>query len=100
MNFNTNDVVLPYVQSIIRNLGHMNLNNNIGITINDFVNSYPFFIFNLSPDFDYRIKQVPKNRNLLLDVKFKEPLKKPKNIIIFGIFDDEVQITKNRNIIV
>jgi hypothetical protein len=27
-------------------------------------------------------------------------LKKPKNIIIFGIFDDEVQITKNRNIIV
>ena len=98
-DFDKNSYTLSYVQSIIRNLGLLEKNLSVGISINDFKEFYPFFTFVLAPDFDIQTKQLPKQGNLQLDIKFAEALPESAVAIIYGIFDDEIQINKNRTII-
>jgi hypothetical protein len=94
-----NNYTTSYVTSLIRNMGHLDKNINCGITAKDFKDKYPFFTFVLAPDFDIYTTQLPKHGNLKLDVKFGEALTASSVIIIYGIFDDEIQINKNRAII-
>ena len=98
-NFDTNQYITSYVQSIIRNLGHLDKNINCGITPDLFKSDYPFFTFVLAPDFDTFTTQLPKQGNLRLDVKFDNALDKPGVVHVYGVFDSEIQINKNRTII-
>jgi hypothetical protein len=98
-DFDKDSFVTSYVTSIIRNMGYLEKNMNIGITIDDFKNKYPFFTFVLSPDFDIHQTQLPRHGNLRLDIKFNKAIEKGAAVIIYGIFDSEIQINKNRGII-
>jgi hypothetical protein len=99
-NFEKNQYALSYVQSIVRNLGYLDKNDNIGISLSDFKSKYPFFTFVLSPDFDIHQTQLPAQGNLKLDIKFSAALAEATTIIIYGIFDSEIQITKSGSILV
>jgi len=90
---------LSYTQSIIRNLSQLEKNSNLGISMSDFANFTPFFTFVLAPDFEIHQKQLPKQGNLQLEVKFGKALEESAVVIIYAIFDDEIQINKNRTII-
>jgi len=93
-------VVKDYVKSIIHNTQLMNTNQNNGITLNDFIkNGYTFFTFNMTPDFDYHQQQMAHDGNLRLDIKFEKPLSEPINILVYGLFDTQISITKERHII-
>lgn len=98
-DFDSNHMT-SYVSSIIRNMGHLDKNLNCGITYDDFKNEYPFFTFVLAPDFDVNTTQLPKQGNLKLDIKFKNGLAAPAVVHIYGVFDSDIQINKNRTIFI
>jgi len=88
-----------YVKSIIQNTQQLNTNLNNGITLNDFTSgNYTFFTFNLTPDFDYNQTQLAKDGNLRLEIKFASATTEAINVIVYGLFDTQLQITKNREI--
>lgn len=98
VNFAANEYMTAYVTSIIRNMGLLNKNMNNGITSLKFRNSTPFFTFVLAPDFDIDQKQIAQQGNLRLDIKFTKALTVPINILVYGVFDSEVQISGSHEI--
>lgn len=98
-DFGNDDYSCSYMQSIVRNMGYLDKNLNCGITLEDFKNKYPFFTFVLAPDFDLNQSQVPQQGNLRLDVKFANPLNESIYVIIYGLFENEIQITSNKTIL-
>lgn len=99
-DFQHNLYTREYVKSIIQGTQHLNTNVNNGIGMEAFARGgYTFFTFNLTPDFDYNQRQMPRDGNLRLEVKFASPLEKSINVIVYGIFDAQLQITKDRKII-
>lgn len=98
VNFADN-YMTAYVMSIVRNMGHLDKNLSCGITPTEFKDKYPFFTFVLAPDFDIITTQLPKQGNLRLDIKFGTSLVEPANIIIYAVFDSEIQINKNRTVL-
>jgi hypothetical protein len=99
-SFSKKLVVKSYVKSIIHNTQLMNTNQNNGITLTDFMeNGYTFFTFNLTADFDYNQQQMAHDGNLRLDIKFEKALGEPINVIVYGLFDTQIAITKERQII-
>ena len=94
------NVITAYVKSIIRNMGLLNKNMNNGITLRKFIDSRPFFTFVLAPDFDIEQKQLPQQGNLRLDIKFQKALPHPVSLLLYGVFDSEIQINRLHEIIV
>ena len=89
-----------YMMSIIHNTQHFNTNQNNGITMNDFANKgRALFTFNLAPDFDMFGPQAPRDGNLRLDLKFAKALPQAINVIVYGIFDGELQLGKDKQVI-
>ena len=88
-------VVESYTKSLIRNFENLERNTNLGINYNQFAKTHTFFTFNLSPDLNFSNQQLPKDGNLRLHVKFKKDLKESINVLIYGKFDSEIQITKD-----
>lgn len=99
VTFNDN-YMTAYVMSIVRNMGHLDKNLNCGISPTEFKDKYPFFTFVLAPDFDVVTTQLPKQGNLRLDIKFGTALPESANVIIYAVFDSEIQINKNRTVLV
>lgn len=89
-----------YLRSIVHNTQLLNTNFTNGISFAPFQNGpYTLFTFNLTPDFDMTHSQLPRDGNLRLEIKFRNPLAEPINVVIYGTFDSQIQITKNRQII-
>lgn len=99
-DFDNNDYVCTYMQSIVRNMGLLNKNINNGISMDLFKSTYPFFTFVLAPDYDVEQAQLPAQGNLRLEVRFAKALEESTVMYIYGVFDAEVEITKNGTVIV
>ena len=99
-DFESDNYCATYMQSIVRNLGYLDKNLNCGITLEEFKSKYPFFTFVLAPDFDLNQSQLPQNGNLRLDIKFAKAITERVHVIIYGVFENEVQITANRTVLV
>ena len=99
-NFKEDLYTREYVKSIVQCTQHLNTNLTNGIDMEKFATGgYTFFTFNLTPDFDYNQRQMPRDGNLRLEIKFAEPLAKAINVLIYATFDSSLQITKERDII-
>jgi hypothetical protein len=99
-NFTNKIYLRDYMSSIIHNTQHMNTNLNNGITLEDFADGkYCFFTFNLTPDFDINQRQMSRDANLRLEIKFRTPLVQAINVIVYGTFDTQIQITRDREVI-
>jgi hypothetical protein len=89
-----------FQMAMIQNTEHFNTDRNNGITMKMFSEGgYCFFTFNLTADLNMNGVQPPRDGNLRLDVKFAKPLADGINVIIYGIFDSEIQIGKNRQVV-
>ena len=99
-DFVNDDYSTTYMQSIVRNFGYLDKSLNCGITMASFKEKYPFFTFVLSPDFDLNQSQLPQQGNMRLDIKFPAPTDESIYVIIYGQFENEIQITANRTILV
>ena len=99
-NFTKQLVVKDYIRSIIHSFEHFNTNLNNGISLDGFAHgNYTFFTFNLTPDFDMKQCQMPHDGNLRLEITFEKELSSSINVVAYGMFDTQLQITKDRSII-
>jgi hypothetical protein len=98
-DFSANTYANSYSASMVRNMCMLNKNQNIGISNTEWKDRYPFFTFVLCPDFDLNVAQLPQQGNLRLDIKFGKDTPSTANVIVYGVFDSEIQINKNRTII-
>lgn len=98
-NFQDGLFLRDYFISIIQNPEMLNSNRNNGISAEAFKENRCFFTFNLTPDFDMASCQPPRDGNLRLDVSFQDELAEAVNVIVYGIFDSEVQVGKNKQIL-
>ena len=90
-----------YFTSIIQNTEHLNTNMNNCVTKDLFCNfGRCIFTFSTTPDLSIGLTQLPRDGNLRLDVKFAKPLPEGINVVIYGLFDGEIQITKDMEILV
>jgi hypothetical protein len=93
-------VVKEYLKSIVHNFQHLNTNLNNGISLADFsTGNYSLFTFNLTPDFDMHQRQMPRDGNLRLEVTFEKELAASINVIVYGMFDTQIEITKDRDVL-
>jgi hypothetical protein len=88
-----------FYRSIRQNTGHMNTNFDVGIDYDNFCNQYTLYTFNLAPDYDMSQVQVPCDGNLRLEIKFQSPLRESINVCVYGTFDAQIEITKDREVI-
>jgi hypothetical protein len=99
-NFKDGLYTRDYVISMIQNTEHLDRNINNGINMDMFANGgYALYTFNLTPDFSINQSQIPRDGNLRLDVKFAAPTPESINVIVYGLFDGEIQISKSHEII-
>lgn len=100
-DFDAQRYTRDYLMAMIQNTEQLNTNLNNGVSMDQYANGgYCFFTFNLTPDFCMSQAQQPRDGNLRLDVKFGKQLAESINVIVYGLFDSEIQITKDHEIII
>jgi len=78
-----------------------NLSNSI--SFEDYKrDGYVLFAFNLTPDLETTsvCKQANNVGSMRLDLRFAKPLPNAINVVMMGIFDGEIQITKTGNVLI
>ena len=99
-DFSTSLYVRSYVD-FMTVFGYSNKDDTNGLTMREFANGYTIYAFDLTADSDisapYRQANVP--HNIRLDLEFKTTLVETINVLIYGVFDSSVEITKLRDVI-
>jgi len=87
----------PYM-GMIHALEQFNRNENNGITLHEYEQGSLFFVFNLTPDLvvGSGCQQAFRTGNLRLEMKFGTALTETINVIVYGVFDGKIEITKDR----
>lgn len=90
-------MVRPYM-GMIHALEQFNRNETNGITLDEYKSGSTFFVFNLTPDLvvGSGCQQAYRSGNIRLELKFRNGLARPINVIIYGVFDGKIEITKER----
>ena len=97
-HFENNLYVREY-QCLYQALEKYNLDDDVNITMNHFQNGYTLFAFNLTPDMNVAGHAQPiRDGNIRLEVKFGTATPQTVNVIVMGIFDSKLEITKFRNV--
>lgn len=79
------------------------LNEGNDISREDFPDGYCLMAFDLTPDLSANSTahwNLIKNGSLRVEVRFQQALKETVNCLIFGEFDNIIEIDKNRNVVV
>lgn len=85
---------------LMQAIGIFNKNADIDLSMDEYKAGYTLFGFNLTPDLCVTGHAQPvRDGNLRLEVGFGVPLPATLNVIIYGIFDGRIEITKMRNVI-
>lgn len=85
---------------LFKSLGKMNRDLDIALSYSDYRAGYCLFAWNLMPDMELSGHSMPRERgNLTLQIKFSAPLAVGINVLVFGWFDNIVQITRGRQAI-
>lgn len=95
----TSAMVRPYL-GMIHALEQYNRSENNGLTLGEYINGSTFFVFNLTPDLVVGggCQQAYRSGNLRLELKFRSALASTINVIVYGVFDGKIEVTKDRNI--
>ena len=98
-DFGTNKKYMIEYQALMQSLNIYNKTDDVDLTPEQFANGYTIFGFNLAPDMDIvGHSQISKHGVLRLDIRFENPLTQTINVIIMGIFDGVIEITKERRV--
>lgn len=87
-------------QALMQALNIYNKTDDVAISPQQFASGYTIFGFNLTPDLNLAgHAQTSKDGNLRLDIRFANKLSQTINVIVMGIFDGRIEITKNRQVL-
>ena len=77
-----------------------NKSEDFDILLNDFANGYTLYAFNLTPDLSLAgHAQTARDGNIRLEMQFSTALTQTVNVVVMGVFDGRIEITKHRNVI-
>lgn len=86
--------------SLLQSVNIFNKNEDIDLTPSEYSDGYTIFGFNLTPDLSIADHAQPiRDGNIRLEVRFSEALAQTINVIVMGIFDARLEITKYRNVL-
>ncbi len=98
-NFKKNMCSREYV-ALHQALELYNVDESRNITIDDFLNGYTLMAFNLSPDMEVSgPAQTLRDGNLRLEMRFTVQLPQTINMVVLAVFDSQIEITKNRDVL-
>ena len=93
-------ICVPEYMSLVQSLDIFNKNEDIDLTLKEYRTGYTLFGFNMTPDLSIAgHAQTARDGNLRLELKFATALDTTINVVVMGIFDGRIEITKHRNII-
>ena len=86
--------------TLIQNLRLFNVNSSNGITLDDFMDKWALYAFDLTPDLNVGgdCGQPAQTANLRLETKFGTALTASVNVIVMSIRDGRVEISKQRQV--
>ena len=89
-----------YVNTM-QTLGFFNTDDSNALTYSDFANGYTLYAYDLTADNNTSAsyRQSTMHNNLRLELTFKSDLSKTVNVILFAVFDSQVEITKLRDVL-
>ena len=84
----------------MRSLKMYNTDDSNGISYADFKNGYNIYAYDLTPDSEVNAphRSVSFDKGLRLEMKFKSKLTTNVNVLIFGLFDAMMEVTKTRHV--
>lgn len=95
-----NKIFTREYMNLFSSLELFNVNDDMGITLDDFGAGYTLFGFNLTPDLHMTEHSQPyREGNLRLELKFGTALPEAINVIVMAIFDGKIEVTQHRNVI-
>ena len=98
-DFSKNFYIREYM-ALMQSLEIYNKDEDVDITPYEFANGYAIFGFNLTPDLSVAgHAQTSRDGNIRLEVQFATSLAQSINVVVTGIFDGRVEITKHRNVL-
>lgn len=92
---------LRVYKNTMRALGYYNSDDTNGLTISEFANGYNIYAFDLTPEKNVSAtyRQGYVNKNLRLELFFKKDLPSTINVLLYAVFDSQVEITQLRDVI-
>lgn len=85
---------------LLQSLGLTNKKESNDLQISDFGAGYTIFGFNLTPDLSVGSHaQVYREADMKLELQFTDALAETINVIIMGVFDGRIDITKERKVL-
>lgn len=98
-DFDNNKYMREYT-SLLQAINIYNRNEDVDITPTEFANGYTIYGFNLTPDLTVADHAQPiRDGNIRLEIRFNAALPRTVNVIVMGIFDARLEITKYRNVL-
>ena len=86
---------------LMETFGYYNSDDTNGLTMKEFSGGYTIYAFDRTPDNDISSNYRHPNlgEDIRLDLTFKTALSETINVLIYAVFDSQVQITKLRDVI-
>ena len=93
-----------YVRSYIntmQTMSYFNTDDTNGLTYEEFSGGYTLYAFDLTADNNVSApyRQVLSTANLRLDLKFSANLTSTVNLLLYAVFDSQVEITHSRDVL-
>ena len=85
----------------MQTLGFFNTDDTNGLSYDEFANGYTLYAYDLTADNNIAAsyRQSTAHNNLRLELTFKSDLSKTVNVILFAVFDSQVEVTKLRDVL-
>ena len=76
-------------------------NESCGLTLEDYGGGYTLYCFDLTPTLVHpsSVLELQKSGPIRLEARFTHPLPFPINVVVYGQFDGQVEITKSRQVV-
>ena len=99
-DFNNNRALRSYMHTM-QTFKYYNNDDTNGLTLNDFINGYTIFAFDLTADKDSSAthRQGHTTKNLRLDLAFDKATKETINVLLYAVYDSMIEITQQRDTI-
>ena len=99
-NFQSGNVVREYYSLILASRKQLK-DQGLAINRQEYVQGYTLFAFNLSPDDDCgQHLSLIKSGNMRLELRFRNPLPRTVNLIVYASFDSILEINNRRNVLI
>lgn len=91
--------VASVYNSLFKALGIYNKSESFDMTVDEYIDGYTIYAFNLTPDMHASgHQQISRNATIRLDLGFSAATASAISVIAMGVFDGRIQITKDRQV--